>query len=87
MGRKGGVGNPKLEVWAHAFLAEALLSAQKSTLGPQARDVGACVPRRALFSAQKLTPGLQVGVLGRVRSSKGRFYPPKNGPRAPKLVC
>ena len=26
-------------------------------------------------------PGPQVGVLGFVRSSQGRFYPPKNGPR------
>ena len=51
--REPGLGGPKLEVWARAFLAGAIFSAQKSILALQAQGVVACVPRRAVFLPKK----------------------------------
>ena len=41
----------------------------------------------AFFFVKNKSPGPKVGVLGRGRSSQGRFFPSKKGPRAQKLVC
>ena len=41
----------------------------------------------AFFSVKNRAPGPKAGVLGRGRSSQGRFFPSKKGPRAQKLVC
>ena len=51
--------------------------------GPQARGVGSCVPRRGAFSGQKGTLGrwgVQSSRCRLVRSSQGRFFPPKMDP-------